>query len=333
MAHAHTGGTMGYASISISQRSIRYSLTLWPSALPPEMAETLLEARAGREQSRERLLGLIRDKIRLTDRGAPCVAGPGFVQSSFAAESVTLVVDFGCPAPVQDLLIRDDLFDVLGKDYHTLGKIEAPGRIEQFAFTPENRETHVRLAGGPGSGRGVGSFFLLGIEHILSGWDHILFLLSLLLRSGGWFSVAKIITAFTIAHSVTLALAVLQIVSLPDRLVEAVIALSIAFVAAENLFFRPAVGRRWLVSFAFGLVHGFGFSSALRELGLPSRGLLAALLGFNGGVEAGQALVVAIVLPALFLLRRTQWERRMVWSSSLAILLVGLVLFVERALL
>ncbi len=87
------------------------------------------------------------------------------------------------------------------------------------------------------------------------------------------------------------------------------------------------------MSFCFGLVHGFGFSSALRELGPPSHGLLLSLFGFNAGVEAGQALVVAVILPLIVVLRRTRWERRMVWSSSLAILLIGLVLFMERALL
>src|SRR5438876_916754 len=154
-----------------------------------------------------------------------------------------------------------------------------------------------------------------------------------LLLARGWLALLKIITAFTLAHSVTLALAVLNVVVLPDRLVEAVIALSIAFVAAENLFLNPVVSRRWLVSFCFGLVHGFGFSSALRELGLPRQGLVLSLLGFNLGVEAGQALVVALALPALVMLRRTGWEPRMVTSSSLAILVIGLVLFVERVFL
>jgi len=147
----------------------------------------------------------------------------------------------------------------------------------------------------------------------------------------GWLSLAKIVTAFTLAHSVTLKLAALDLVELADRLVEAVIALSIATVAAENLFLRPVVSRRWLVSFCFGLVHGFGFSAALRELGLPAHGLLLSLFGFNAGVEIGQAVVVAVALPSLALLRRTRWERRMVWSSSVAILLVGVILFVERA--
>ena len=172
----------------------------------------------------------------------------------------------------------------------------------------------------------------LGIEHILTGWDHLLFLLVLLLRGGDWLSIAKIITAFTLAHSVTLALAVLEVVTLPDRLVEAVIALSIAAVAAENLVLRPVVARRWLVSFAFGLVHGFGFSSVLREIGLPAQGLLLSLFGFNAGVELGQALVVAVALPILALVRHTRWEVRVIRSASLAILLVGAVLFVERTL-
>jgi len=104
-------------------------------------------------------------------------------------------------------------------------------------------------------------------------------------------------------------------------------------VAAENLFLRPLVSRRWLVSFGFGLVHGFGFSSVLREIGLPTQGLVLSLFGFNAGVELGQALVVAAVLPALVLLRNTRGEAPLVRRASLAILLVGAVLFVERTLL
>jgi hypothetical protein len=170
------------------------------------------------------------------------------------------------------------------------------------------------------------------VEHILGGYDHLLFLLALLLPGGGLLALAKIVTAFTLAHSVTLSLAVLDVVSLPDRLVEAVIALSIAAVAVENLVLQPTVTRRWIVSFAFGLVHGFGFSSAVRELGLPSAGLVQALVGFNVGVELGQMAVVALALPLLMLLRRAGLGRRLVWGSSVAILLVGLTLFVERLL-
>jgi hypothetical protein len=327
---AHTGGSTGYAVITVGPGHVRYSLTLWPAALPPAVAESLERTRAGDGPSRDHLLGVVRGKVTLLAQGRRCEAGPGALAPLTSRESLTLVVDFACGVEVRELTVRDDLFDVFGSDYHTLARIDAPGHTTQFAFNPETRET--RLAVGAEAGRrGLGSFVLLGIEHILSGYDHLLFLFGLLLRGGGWLGLAKIITAFTLAHSVTLALAVLDVVTLPDRLVEAVIALSIACVAAENLVLRPVISRRWLISFGFGLVHGFGFSSALRELGLPTHGLLLSLFGFNAGVEVGQALVVAVALPALALLRNTRWEPRMVWSSSVAILLVGVVLFVERA--
>jgi len=331
-AVAHTGGSNGYATITLDRAGIRYSLTLWPATMPPAVAEQIRRAGAGHAASRDQLLGFLRDKVTLVAQGRRCQAGPGSVRPGPPpTESLTLVVDFTCGGDLRDVLIRDDLFDVLGGDYHTLARIDAPGQSTQFAFTPETRETRVRLDAASAGGRGWASFLLLGVEHILTGWDHLLFLLGLLLRGGGWLSLAKIITAFTLAHSVTLALAVLDVVVLPDRLVEAVIALSIAFVAAENLFLSPVVARRWLVSFCFGLVHGFGFSSALRELGLPAHGLLLSLFGFNAGVEVGQAFVVALALPVLMLVRTTRWQQRVIWSSSLAILLVGVILFVERA--
>ncbi len=326
-ALAHPGGSNGYAVITIDGDRVRYHLTLWPATLPPPVADQIRNARTGDAPSRDRLLGVIRDKVTLTAAGRRCEAGRGSIpEAPSSAESLTLAVEFACPDGARDLLIRDDLFDALGADYHTLARIETPDKIVQFAFTPETRESRLTAAGGPGS------FVRLGIEHILTGWDHLLFLLVLLLRGGGWLSIAKIITAFTLAHSVTLALAVLEVVTLPDRLVEAVIALSIAAVAAENLVLRPVVARRWLVSFAFGLVHGFGFSSVLREIGLPAQGLLLSLFGFNAGVELGQALVVAVALPILALVRHTRWEVRVIRSASLAILLVGAVLFVERTL-
>jgi hypothetical protein len=331
-AGGHEGGSNGYAAVAIERARVRYSLTLWPAALPAAVADQITRARAGDVVSRERLLGFVRDKVTIAAQDRRCVAGPGSdLPPNPGTDSLTLIVDFACAGDVKTLLIRDDLFDVLGPDYHTLARIDLPGRTLQFAFNPESRETRVTLEGTQSGG--LFSFVRFGIEHILTGWDHLLFLLVLLLRGGGWLSLTKIITAFTVAHSVTLALAALDVVVLPDRLVEAVIALSIAVVAAENLFLSPVVARRWLVSFCFGLVHGFGFSSVLRALGLPTQNLLLALFGFNAGVELGQALVVAVALPALVLVRKTRWERRVIWSSSAAILLVGVVLFVERAFL
>jgi HupE/UreJ protein len=331
-AWAHTGGTTGYASITISRSTVRYSVALPTAALPSDLAETLRLAQTGSQPNRDKLLDVLREHIVLRANGTRCEPGPGQVApSAFDAPSVTMLVDFACGSVPRELVVQDNTFDVLGPGHHTLAKVEAPSGTEQFAFAPDNREARFAIADPGASGPATGSFFVLGIHHILTGYDHLLFLLGLLLPGGGLLSLAKIITAFTIAHSVTLSLAVLQVVTMPDRLIEAVIALSIAFVAAENLFFTPTVSRRWLISFGFGLVHGFGFSSALRELGLPAHGLLLSLLGFNVGVEVGQGLVVVVCLPLLLLLRRTRWESRAVMSSSVAILAAGLVLFVERA--
>ncbi len=175
------------------------------------------------------------------------------------------------------------------------------------------------------------SFFLLGVEHIATGFDHLLFLLALILCGGSLVALFKIITAFTLAHSVTLAAAALGLVNLPSTLVESVIALSIAYVAFENLFPRYAISRRWTISFLFGLMHGFGFSSVLKEIGLPHDTLLWSLLNFNLGVETGQLLAVAIVLPGLLWLRTTRWEKPVVDTLSALVLVVGVALFVQRA--
>jgi len=147
------------------------------------------------------------------------------------------------------------------------------------------------------------TYGLLGIEHILSGWDHLLFVIALvLLVRRGW-AVVKAVTAFTVAHSLTLAGTTLGLVGLPDRPVEAIIALSIVFLALELVRARegPTLTVRypWAIAFAFGLFHGFGFAGALREIGLPEGEVPAALLAFNLGVEAGQLMVVAAVLALL----------------------------------
>jgi hypothetical protein len=329
----HTGGSTGHAGITVEGATIRYRLTLWPATLPPATAEELRGARAGDAGSRDRLLAIIRDKVALRAEGTRCAPGAGsLAPGPPGVESVTLTVEFRCPAPVRDLHVRDDIFDAFGPDHHTVGRIDGAGVTTPFAFAPDRRELRVTL-GGAGGARGLAGFVALGVEHIVTGWDHLLFLLALLLTGGGILAMVKIVTAFTVAHSVTLTLAALDLVTLPDRLVESVIALSIAAVATENLFGRPTVTRRWIVSFAFGLVHGFGFSTALRGLSLPTDSLVLSLFGFNAGVELGQAAVVLVAVPALGLVRRLGWERRMVWALSAAILVVGLALFVERALL
>lgn len=130
-AFAHTGGSTGYAAIAIDRGSVRYSLTLWPAALPPAVADELRPAGAGHAPSRDRLLGVVREKVTLVTQGRRCEPRSGSLQPSPPpVENVTLVVEFACADRVRDLLIRDDLFDVLAADYHTLARIDAPGRTE-----------------------------------------------------------------------------------------------------------------------------------------------------------------------------------------------------------
>jgi hypothetical protein len=187
-----------------------------------------------------------------------------------------------------------------------------------------------------------------GVWHIWIGFDHILFLISLLLpsvlalREKKWraaerfqavfWDVLKVVTSFTVAHSITLSLAALSVISLPSRLVESTIALSVVLAALNNL--KPLVAeRRWAVAFAFGLIHGFGFASVLADLGLPQNALLLALVGFNLGVETGQLAIVAAFLPLAFFLRGTWLYQRVVFTlGSAAIALVAAVWLAERAL-
>lgn len=191
------------------------------------------------------------------------------------------------------------------------------------------------------------AYLVQGAHHIWEGFDHLLFLLSLLLpavlvrRDDGWVpapgfraalvDVVKIVTAFTLAHSVTLTVAVLGWVSLPSRWVESAIALSVVLAAMNNL--RPLVKQgRVAFAFGFGLIHGFGFAAALGELGLPDGALAVSLASFNIGVELGQLAVVAVFLPLAFVLRATFAYRRVaLMGGSLAIALIGSAWFVERA--
>ncbi|MGO9430024.1 HupE/UreJ family protein [Rhodoblastus sp.] len=147
-------------------------------------------------------------------------------------------------------------------------------------------------------------FLYAGIEHIMTGYDHICFLLAVVLWASRAWPVIKIVTAFTVSHSITLSLAALQIVNLPSAWTEIAIALSIIYVALENFFTRKVDGR-WRDTFVFGFVHGFGFASGLIELGVPQRAIVPALASFNIGVEIGQIGVVLVVIPLLVFIDKT----------------------------
>lgn len=191
-------------------------------------------------------------------------------------------------------------------------------------------------APGPGRRAMFRSFVRLGVEHIWTGYDHLLFLLGLVVVCRSLRSAAAIISCFTAAHSLTLAAATLNLVHAPPQAVECVIAASIAFVGVENLVRRGAEvrGRAWL-TFAFGLVHGLGFATALRDLGIGSdgRGVVLPLFAFNVGVEAGQMAVAAAALPVLGYLRRgDRFARFGLPAISVFVAAAGMFWFAERAI-
>jgi hypothetical protein len=187
-----------------------------------------------------------------------------------------------------------------------------------------------------GESTSIRSFVRLGVWHIWRGIDHILFLLCLLLpavwRRESSKEVARevfeIVTAFTLAHSITLVISAVGLVTLPSRFVETAIALSVVAAALNNLV--RAVDARWAVAFVLGLLHGFGFSSVLVDLGLPSHELIGTLLGFNLGVEIGQAAIVIAVLPLLFAIRKTLAYRALLFGGSGAVAVIATIWTYQR---
>jgi hypothetical protein len=250
------------------------------------------------------------------------------------------------PAPPATASLNARVLFNLDTNVHGLFRLEHRGRTETVAFD-RNHPAHTFTLSEPSSRWGqFATFVREGVWHIWIGIDHILFLVALLLpsvlhREGerwtgvpafrpAFFNVLKIVTAFTIAHSITLSLAALNIVRLPSRLVESVIAASVAVAALNNLY--PWMrGRAWMVAFGFGLVHGFGFASVLGELGLKSGTLAMALVGFNLGVELGQLSVVAVFLPLAFVLRRTWFYQTATFKfGSVLIILIATAWMTER---
>jgi hypothetical protein len=252
-----------------------------------------------------------------------------------------------CTAAPEAIGIGYSLFFDFDAQHKGLLKLEYQGRTQSLVFTPEQSKQRFTLSD-LSAMRQFLSYGREGVWHIWIGYDHILFLLSLLLPAvllrerGRWLPVArfrdafmdvfKIVTSFTVAHSITLSLAALGVISLPSRLVESAIAASVVLAALNNLW--PLVGgRRWIVAFCFGLIHGFGFASVLADLGLPRDTLVLALVGFNLGVETGQLAIVAAFLPLAYSSRASWFYRRVVlFGGSIAIVAVAMVWLLERAL-
>ncbi|MBT9316477.1 HupE/UreJ family protein [Leptothoe spongobia] len=255
---------------------------------------------------------------------APVVA----TQSKDKVTHNTFSLTYQWPSPLQKLSIRYSLFAPELDQAQCLATITQGERTRNVVFTPENNS--VEIAGTVSWQQQFASFLHLGVEHIFTGYDHILFLVALLLPGGNLPQLLKIVTAFTIAHSLTLTLAALNIVTLPIALVESVIALSIVYVAAENLWKKQINHRPWL-TFGFGLIHGLGFANILRELTQSQGNLLLSLASFNLGVELGQIAIVLLVFYGLRFFQQHRGELALRYGVSILMILMGSIWFAERS--
>jgi hydrogenase/urease accessory protein HupE len=285
---------------------------------------------------RDAFAGAVVGRLVVRGDGAAC---PGELAEAKLAEEdgVSLRAVYRCPAAPHQVTVEVGLLDDLSFGHRHLAHFDGASgpsdavlfqRNRSFSFEPTPGQAAAEAP--KASYKGKLSFFPMGIEHILTGYDHLVFLLGLVIIGGRLRSLLLVVTAFTLAHSITLAVAALGIWAPSPRIVEPAIALSIAYVGVENFFVKNAE-KRWRITFPFGLIHGFGFAGALREVAMPRADVPYALVLFNVGVEAGQLAVLALVLPLVYLARKRAWFRDQgVKAVSGAIVVAGVVWFVSR---
>ncbi len=289
---------------------------------------------------------LARLVLRADERACPAKATNHLVEERSDGTYSVMQFTADCMGAFEDLELRYSLFFDLDAQHRGLLQVDWNGATSASILSP-SRPSWSTQDGDDSAWRQAAVYAQEGVWHIWIGFDHVLFLISLLLPAvlrradgGGWqpqkprgalSEVVKVVTAFTVAHSITLGLASAGWLDLPARLIEPAIAASIVLAALNNIF--PLVTRGiWLVAFGFGLVHGVGFAGALSDLGLPAKGLLLSLFSFNAGVELGQLAIVAVFLPLALWAARTPFYLPVALRfGSFAIAAVASVWFVERA--
>jgi hydrogenase/urease accessory protein HupE len=327
-ARAHQAG-LSYGSWTL--RGDRLEATLRLSSVELSSAWPELAARGGDDGARA-LARAILATVSAGQAGGACAPPRLVAVRRGGADGLELVADLRCPRPGEPVEVRLGFVGRLPPGHVHLARLETAGGPEErvadaatpaFTVRPERDLAATALR-----------FVALGVEHIATGWDHLAFLLGLLLAAGSLRDVLASLTSFTAAHALTLALATLGVISPSPRLVEPLIAASVAWVGIENLRALRAGAAprpRWPAAFAFGLVHGCGFAGALQGLRLSGPELAGALVSFNAGVELCQAGFAAAVFPLLAWARRSRaFSRAGLPAGSAAVGLAGLVWLVER---
>jgi hydrogenase/urease accessory protein HupE len=346
VAHAHNPDT-SYARVTLGEHEVRFRFTYDLFTLQKVVAlDTDHDGRTSRAELQHGLPAIqafLRRHIAvdLNDEAADFGAPAGFVWPPDAGDAIAEadyhtangLVHFDFRRPVDDLpenvVLAFRFIAPLSERHTVLGSFEDRGATHEVTFTRFEPDYDYVTGYEPPLWKRLWQFLRLGVAHIFLGYDHLCFLLALVVASR-FRELVKIVTSFTIAHSVTLILAALDIVRLPVRLVETGIAATIVYVAVQNLRGAPTE-RRWLLTFGFGLIHGFGFANVLGEMNLPTTGLVRCLLSFNVGVELGQLAFIAAAFPLVAWVRRGKHERRAVVILSVLLALFGVLWFTDRA--
>jgi HupE / UreJ protein len=328
-AMAHVTST-GVATLDIVDGRISYRLTVLAPELPEDTGRLLAAAADGDRAAAARVAQAARDRVKFSVDGVFCEPGRISIRGSTTGDGkVVLEMALACPKTAGTLAIRDEWPALLGEHFQTVMSVWVKGRQSgEHAFAEGRREITVELTAD--SKTGWLSFVVMGVEHILTGADHLLFLVAMLALARGIWPIVKIVTGFTVAHSITLSLAALGLVDVPDHIVEPLIAATIVWVALENLLHPAGARWRWLVAVVFGLVHGLGFAGGLTSLGLPRDAMVRALVGFNAGVELGQLAFVAAVMPVVAWLAKPGRVPLLPQALSVAVAAAGTFWLIER---
>ncbi|MFQ5430952.1 MAG: HupE/UreJ family protein [Nitrospinota bacterium] len=320
---------MSNSIITVENRTVNYYLSV-----PPNLFYAMRRL-VGKNRSDQ--YAYMADSVKISVKGADCrlmwIQGPDPQKSG----NIIYHTLFECPKDADAFTFTSSLFFDIDERHLQFVRVAYADKPAVFLYegvlssTNPDFEVESLKAGGSLFINRLYSFFSLGVEHLLTGYDHILFLLSVILVTASFMSTLKVITSFTIAHSITLALAFTGTISLPSAIVEPLIAATIIYVSIENLF-RSDFSNRWIVTFFFGLVHGLGFVGALKDITVSTSELATSVVSFNIGIEICQIAIIAVFFPILHFIRKQPWGHMFERVASVLIAISGTYWLVTRLL-
>lgn len=328
-ASAHTNNSEGFSIIEVKEKSLDYKLKLDLT----ELGHALNKETNQKELIDNKIVQeYINSHIKLYTDSERVEGSVAKTDIEMIKERPYAVINlaYNIEHKPEKLVVEYNMFlDDSDPSHANFATVSMDGKQQEKILSYESRELEI---GEKGFWQNAEQFVVLGLEHIFTGYDHILFVISLLFGAKTIRHILTLVTAFTIAHSITLALATFDIVQLPSRFVESAIALSIIYVALINIFNQDSKHQPWL-AFGFGLIHGFGFAGILSEMRLDTNHMATSLLSFNIGIEIGQLLIVSLAFPIILWIKKLTLKpiKWVIPGTSVAILAFGLVWFIQRA--